>query len=82
MDVFRRLFFVALFAGVLSGSVVTVAHQFGTVPIILEAEVYEKSAEAHGHPGVSHEHAHHDPAVMEKMAAAEDAHEHDHGAEA
>ncbi len=46
MSLFRQLFFVALCAGTLSGVVITAAHQVGSVPIILEAEVFEKAAEA------------------------------------
>jgi cobalt transporter subunit CbtA len=57
MNVFRRLVWVALCAGLLSGTVVAAAHQIGTVPIILKAEVYEKAAEhgrpAHEHPGAT-----------------------------
>jgi cobalt transporter subunit CbtA len=53
--VLRRLVWVALCAGLLSGLFATVAHQIGTVPVILKAEVYEKAAEhsqtpAHEHP--------------------------------
>jgi cobalt transporter subunit CbtA len=53
--IFRRLVFVAVCAGLLSGIFATAAHQIGTVPIILEAETYEKAggkppAEAHEHP--------------------------------
>jgi len=55
MALLRRLVLVALCAGVLSGAFATVAHQFGTVPVILNAEVYEKTAE-HSSPG-GHEHA-------------------------
>ena len=55
MSVFRRLVFVALCAGLLSGIFATVAHQIGTVAVILKAEVYEKASEhvtamAHEHP--------------------------------
>jgi cobalt transporter subunit CbtA len=46
MDLFRRLFFVALCAGTLSGAAITVVHQIGAVPIILQAEVFEKATEA------------------------------------
>jgi cobalt transporter subunit CbtA len=54
MAAFSRLIVVALCAGVLSGVVTTAAHQIGTVPLILQAELYEqpKSAaigEAHQH---------------------------------
>src|SRR6201998_890111 len=54
MTVFRRLVFAALCAGSLSGVFATLAHQIGTVPLILQAETYEKpseraSAAAHEH---------------------------------
>ncbi len=42
MDVFRRLVFAALCAGLVAGVFATVAHQIGTVPLILQAETYEK----------------------------------------
>jgi len=42
MSVFRRLVFAALGAGLLAGVFAAVAHQIGTVPLILQAEVYEK----------------------------------------
>ncbi|MGC2201823.1 MAG: CbtA family protein [Stellaceae bacterium] len=45
MAVFRRLVFVALYAGLLSGIFATAAHQIGTVPVILKAEIYEKASE-------------------------------------
>jgi cobalt transporter subunit CbtA len=45
MAVFRRLVFAALCAGSLSGVFATVAHQIGTVPLILQAETYEKLSE-------------------------------------
>lgn len=77
MDIFRRLFFVALLAGSLSGLAVTAIHQVGAVPIILEAEIYEKSAEEHGHPGIAHEQANHDEAAMAQAAAVAEEHSHD-----
>jgi cobalt transporter subunit CbtA len=54
MAVFRSLVFAALCAGSLSGVFATLAHQIGTVPLILQAEIYEKpseraSAAAHEH---------------------------------
>jgi cobalt transporter subunit CbtA len=54
VGVLRRLVWVALCAGLLSGLFATAAHQIGTVPVILKAELYEKAAEhsgtqAHGH---------------------------------
>jgi len=45
MAVFRRLVFAALCAGSLSGVFATLAHQIGTVPLILQAESYEKPSE-------------------------------------
>jgi cobalt transporter subunit CbtA len=54
MAIFRRLFYAALCAGALAGIFAAVAHQLGTVPIILKAEVYEaaqhKAVPAHSHP--------------------------------
>jgi cobalt transporter subunit CbtA len=44
MSILRPLVFAALCAGLLSGIFATAAHQLGTVPIILEAEAYEKPA--------------------------------------
>src|SRR5271165_1368449 len=51
MAVFRRLVFAGLSAGLLAGVFAAVAHHIATVPVILEAEVYEKSIiAAHEHP--------------------------------
>ena len=55
MAVFRRLVFAALCAGLLSGVFATVAHQLATVPLILEAETYEKSASRTS--AAAHEHS-------------------------
>lgn len=49
MTVFRRLVFAALCAGLIAGLLTTIAHQIGTVPLILEAETYEHAAESHQH---------------------------------
>lgn len=49
MMVFRRLVFAALCAGLIAGLLTTIAHQIGTVPLILEAETYEHAAEPHQH---------------------------------
>ena len=62
MHLFRRIVFAAACAGLLTGVLATVAHQVGTVPVILRAEVYEGAAEA------SHAASH--------AAAGEAAHEH------
>lgn len=46
MQAFRRIVFAAALAGLVAGVVATLLHQFGTVGLILQAEVYEKAAEA------------------------------------
>lgn len=47
MDLFRRIVFVSVLAGLLAGLFVTLVHQAGTVPIILKAETYEQAADDH-----------------------------------
>ena len=59
MDYFRNIVIVAAIAGAIAGLGMTVVQQFATVPLILQAEVFEKQssgapAEA---PAVAHEHA-------------------------
>ena len=63
MDVFRRLLFVAAFAGLTTGIFITAVHQMTTVPIILEAETFEQGSEApapavhaHGDTTAAHDH--------------------------
>ncbi|SRR5258707_11109235 len=46
MEIFRRLLITAVLAGLLAGLFVTAVHQIATVPVILQAEVYEKAADA------------------------------------
>ena len=46
MALFRNIVFAAALAGLIAGVFVTVVHKIGTVPIILQAETYEKAAEA------------------------------------
>ena len=46
MSVFRSIVFSAVAAGLVVGAIVTIVQQFGTVPLILKAEVYERIAEA------------------------------------
>jgi cobalt transporter subunit CbtA len=83
MSTFRSIVFSSVIAGFIVGLIVTVAQQFGTVPLILKAEVFEKAAEAHQHEAPAapqaatggqnlpnHDHASHDHG------------DHDHGAEA
>ena len=65
MSVFRAIVFSAVVAGAIVGAVVTVVQQFGTVPLILKGEVYERAAdEAAAQPAeaaapAAHEHAAH-----------------------
>jgi cobalt transporter subunit CbtA len=61
MSVFRSIVFSAVVAGAIVGAVVTVAQQFGTVPLILKGEVYERAA---------------DEAAAQPVHAAPAAHEH------
>ena len=48
MPVFRSIVFAAALAGLLAGLLVTVVQHLGTVPLILQAEVYEQRGRA-GH---------------------------------
>lgn len=57
---FRRIMLTALLAGGLAGFAAFGLQAWKVFPLILEAEVYEESTMAHGHPGVAHEHAVHD----------------------
>lgn len=45
MSTFRSIVFASVIAGFIVGLIVTVVQQFGTVPLILKAEVFEKAAE-------------------------------------
>ena len=58
MVIFRQLVLAALCAGLLSGVIAAAAHQFATVPLILEAETYEQHAPhkldaGHAHPSAT-----------------------------
>jgi cobalt transporter subunit CbtA len=65
MPVFRTIVFTAALAGLLAGLLLTIVQHLGTVPLILEAEVYEQSAApaaaraptaaGHDHAGQEHE---------------------------
>src|SRR5215470_8901556 len=57
MSVFRTIVFSAVVAGAIIGAVVTVAQQFGTVPLILKGEVYERAADEAA--PAAHEHGDH-----------------------
>ena len=83
MSTFRSIVFSSVIAGFIVGLIVTVAQQFGTVPLILKAEVFEKAAETHQHEApaapqaaaAGHDHASHDQTTHDHAS-------HDHGAEA
>lgn len=49
MNVFRSVVFVAALAGLVAGLVLAVAQSLATVPLILQAETYEKAGEGHDH---------------------------------
>jgi cobalt transporter subunit CbtA len=53
MAVFRAILFSAVSVGLIVGILITVVQHFGTAPLILKAEVFEKAAEAASaaHPG-------------------------------
>jgi cobalt transporter subunit CbtA len=70
MGIFRSIVFSSVIAGFVVGAIVTVVQQFGTVPLILKAEIFEKAAEEHhGEPATTSPHA---------MAAGHDHSEHEH----
>jgi cobalt transporter subunit CbtA len=64
MSVLRSIVLCSALVGLIVGIVVSVAQQFGTVPLILRAEVYEEAAEAAApmttatsHEAMGHEHS-------------------------
>ena len=64
MSVLRSIVLCSALVGLIVGVVVSVAQQFGTVPLIVEGEVYEKAAETvmpmtttHSHEAMGHEHS-------------------------
>jgi cobalt transporter subunit CbtA len=69
MLAFRSIVFSSALAGLIVGLVVTVAQHFGTIPLILAAEVYEQAAAA----GQT-------DSAEAAAPAASAAHEHDHAA--
>lgn len=70
MSTFRAIVFASVIAGFFVGLIVTVVQQFGTVPLILKAEVFEKAAERQQHEA---------PAAAQPAAAGHDHAAHDHG---
>jgi cobalt transporter subunit CbtA len=55
MPVFRSIVFSAALAGLIVGVAISIAQFFGTVPLIQQSEVYERSG-ANGTPPAAHEH--------------------------
>jgi cobalt transporter subunit CbtA len=74
MSVFRAIVFSSVVAGFVVGALVTVIQQFGTVPLILKAEVFEKAAEPRDHEAAR-------AASPGAVAAAHSHAEHEHAAE-
>jgi cobalt transporter subunit CbtA len=78
MSIFRNVVFVAALAGLVAGMVLTALQIFSTVPLILQAEVYEKAGEAQSGKAQAAAPATQD---MSTMATAPDAaangHDHD-----
>jgi cobalt transporter subunit CbtA len=75
MHTFRAIVFSSVVSGFVVGAIVTVIQQFGTVPLILKAEVFEKAAAEHH----DHEAA---PATSPGAVAAFSHEEHEHATEA
>jgi cobalt transporter subunit CbtA len=70
MNTFRAIVLSSIIAGFAVGAIVTIIQQFGTVPLILKAEVFEKAAEPHEHgtagsqgSPAAHSHAEHEHAT-------------------
>ncbi|KRQ03446.1 CbtA family protein [Bradyrhizobium sp. DASA03076] len=74
MSTFRAIVFASVISGFVVGLLVTVVQQFGTVPLILKAEVFEKAAGAHQHDAAAQ------PVAAGHDHAAHDHGDHDHGA--
>ena len=70
MGTFRSIVFASVISGFIVGLVVTLVQQFGTVPLILKAEVFEKAAQTHQHDA---------PVAAQPAAAGHDHATHDHG---
>ena len=70
MDYFRNIVIVAAIVGAIAGLGMTVVQQFATVPLILQAEVFE--AQSSAAPAEA-------PAVVHEHAAGATAHDHGEG---
>jgi cobalt transporter subunit CbtA len=67
VSVFRQIVFAAALSGLIAGILMAIAHAVGTVPIIRQAELYEKAAAADG------------TVVGATVTSASPAHDHDAG---
>jgi cobalt transporter subunit CbtA len=74
MNTFRAIVFSSVVAGFVAGAIVTVIQQFGTVPLILKAEIFQKAAEHHDHEAAA--------AAPQAGVAGHNHVEHEHAAEA
>lgn len=74
MHIFRNIVFVAALVGLAAGLVLTAIQQFGTQPLIVKAEIFEKArdaaAEAQPHEHAAGDH-HHEEGVWEPADGAE-----------
>ncbi|WDR06601.1 CbtA family protein [Devosia rhodophyticola] len=81
MQLFQRIFFAAVLAGLAAGLVMSAFQQWKVVPLILQAETFEATEQVHDHAVVAHEHAPgtpaHDDAVPTTVAPT---HAHDENA--
>jgi cobalt transporter subunit CbtA len=85
MSVFRSIVFSAVVSGLITGAAVTVVQHFGTVPLILKAETYERDVPEPGtgpatDPVEQHavgDHAIHAHDIHQNGARQDDAHQHD-----
>lgn len=75
MSLFRNVVFLAAAAGLLAGIVMAALQSFATVPLILQAEVYENAADAGAPAGHDHGAAASEAAPSDQAAAP--AHEHE-----
>ena len=85
MSIFRNVVFVAALAGLVAAVVMTALQVFSTVPLILQAETFEQSAEAGGHEhAAAPQEQLADAGTTSTMAMAQEAapggHEHDEDA--
>ncbi|WDR02468.1 CbtA family protein [Devosia algicola] len=74
MQLFQRIFFAAVLAGLAAGLVMSALQQWKVVPLILKAETFENAEQVHDHAVVAHDHASdtpaHDDAVPTTVTAA------------